>query len=189
MQPALPSSSARALAQRPSPPLKSRVYVQLFSWFLLLIAVLHLFEGHSVGVYQLCVSLTGIYSSWDDVTSRAPLVCAFAAGCAVSVVLDVLYLTLLLCASSAALRDALTATVASNTFPNVAPALRQLLAALAADVHFFSLFSAVTSVLFDAMAAYWGLSLYRQAVYAAASSPQRAPLLRASPPPSYSPPR
>lgn len=133
------------------------------------------------------LSLTGIYASWDNVTSRIPFISTYAIGTSLWSFLDLLYLILLISASSAALRKALVSLLVSNTFPNLAPALQKLLNDLSADIHFFSIFSAVTSVLFDIMAAYWAFSLHADALAAVATSQLHAPLLR--PHASYTRPR
>ncbi|PXF49917.1 hypothetical protein BWQ96_00077 [Gracilariopsis chorda] len=135
-----PPSPQQPRVQPEQPQLKSRLYVQLFSWFGLLISVLHLFEGRSIGICLI-----------------PPL------------------------------RKALVSLLVSNTFPNLAPALQKLLTDLSTDVHFFSIFSAVTSVLFDIMAAYWAFSLHADALAAVATSELHAPLLR--PHASYTRPR
>lgn len=177
MQPnliSLPSTHA----DPPQP--KSRVYVQLFSWFGLLISVLHLFEGRTLGIAQFFLSLLGIYASWDDVASRVSLIFTFAIGCIIWAIIDVLYLILLLTSTFPGLRTAAVNFLVSNTFPNLAPALENFLLTLAADIHFFSIFSAVTGVFFDALAAYWSFALYTDALNLVSSSHVRLPLVRST---------
>lgn len=145
--------------------------------------MLHLFESRSLGLLQLLLSAIGIYASWEDVTSRKFYVGMYTIGCFAWTVLDALFLLLLIAATSKYLHDMMVGLIVSNTFPNLAPTLDEFLDALAKDAHFFELFSAVTSVLFDTMATFWGWALYGEVVEALASSEVRIPLFRPIPPP------
>lgn len=145
--------------------------------------MLHLFEGRSLGLLQLLLSAIGIYASWDDVTSRKFYLGIYVIGCFVWTVLDVLFLVLLIAATSKRLHDMMVGLIVSNTFPNLAATLDDFLDELAKDAHFFQLFSSVTSVLFDAMGTFWGWALYCDVIEALASSDVHIPLMRPLPPP------
>lgn len=150
------------------------------------IAVLHLFEARSLGVFQFILSLIGIYASWENVTSRIPFITVYAVGCLIWAVLDAFYLFLLVSASSKGLRSAAIGLIASNTFPNLSSALETFFKSLAESTHFFSIFSSMVSVFFDAVASYWAFSLYSDAKHILATSDFRVPLLRSQPPPHRS---
>lgn len=150
-----------------------------------LISFLHLIEGRSLGLLHLVLSGVGIYASWEDVSNRKNYIAVFAVGCFIWGIIDVIYLTFLLAASSDALRGAAVAFVSSNTFSNLAPSLDKLFQSLAADSNFLTIFSSTTEVFFDAMATYWSVMLYNDVCESLALSESRVPLL----PPHTSPSR
>lgn len=140
--------------------------------------MLHLFEGRSLGIAQFILSVIGIYASWDDVTNRVGFITTFGIGCFIWATCDLLYLFVILAASSDFMHSALVGLVVSNTFPNLAPALDTLLDTIAEDSHFFTVFAAVTSVFFDILATYWTFYLYKDVLDIQASSDIRVPLMR-----------
>ncbi|CDF39488.1 unnamed protein product [Chondrus crispus] len=130
-----------------SPQLKSRTYVQLFAWFGLLIAVLHLFEGRSLGWLQLFLSILGIFASWENVTSRRSYLAVYVAGCFIWTVIDAFYMLLLIASIWSPLHDFIQGLIVSNTFRNLSGSLDELFTALGKDTGFFELFSVTTSLL------------------------------------------
>lgn len=148
-----------------------------------MIAVLHLFEGRSLGWLQLFLSVLGIFASWENVASRRSYLAVYVAGCFIWTVIDAFYMVLLIASIWSPLHDFVQGLIVSNTFRNLSGSLDELFTALGKDTGFFELFSVTTSVLFDAMAGFWAWALYVEVVQLLASSDLRMPLLRPSAPP------
>jgi hypothetical protein len=128
---------------------ENRAHVRIFSWFGLVLGALHMLGGSALGLLQVAISCVGLYATWSDTRSRLRCVAAFAAGWAVWAVFETSYLVLVLAALSATASDFVASLVASTTFPDVAPHVRSLFAAVRKDVGVFVVFSAFTAVLFD----------------------------------------
>lgn len=144
------------------------------------IAVLHLFEGRNLGVFEMLIFAIGIYASWEDVIDRKTYVTIFALGCLNFAILDFVYLLLVIAASSQPLHNFLVGLVVSNTFPNLSTSLDAFLDALAKDITFFVILSAAASLLFRVMAAYWAAVLHYDVIQAHAHSDIHLPITRTS---------
>jgi hypothetical protein len=160
----------------------SRPIVALLSWFGLLIGVLHLVGGRTLGAVEALVSLVGVYATWSDVGSRGWYVALFAACWGVQSVIQVLYFALLLAAMSVSATAFVADVIASSTFANLSPSLRSLLETLGGDVGGFVIFSDFISCVFASLACTFGVSLWKE-VASLRSTPERAPLLRRPPAP------
>jgi hypothetical protein len=153
---AMPGGSAGALPYHALSPGASsdegpenRAHVRIFSWFGLVLGALHTLGGSALGLLQVAISCIGLYATWSNTRSRLRCVAAFAAGWAIWAVFETCFLVLVLAALSATASDFVASLVASTTFPDVAPHVRSLFAAVQKDVGVFVVFSAFTAVLFD----------------------------------------
>jgi hypothetical protein len=140
----------------------NRPYVRLFSWFGLVLGGLHLLGGSLLGLAQMCISATGIYATWSDTRTRPQAVGLFAAGWIAWAVVESLYLAIVIAALTDAGSHFIVGAITATTFPNVADSLHSLFVALRKDVGVFVVFSAVTAILFDWLAAYFGVALWTE---------------------------
>lgn len=160
--------------------LPSLQVVKLLSWFGLVFGVLHVASGRELAVVEIAASAAGLYGSWSDVHNRGASLAFFALCWGVQCVLECIYLLLLLASRSASASAAVEDAVTSSTFQSLAAPLHNFLKALRADSDGFSIFAALTSSTFAALAVYYGMALWRE-IHATAALPERAPLIARTP--------
>lgn len=160
--------------------LPSLPVVKLLSWFGLVFGVLHIAGGRELAVVEIAASAAGLYGSWSDVHNRSASIAVFAVCWGVQCVLECVYTLLLLASRSASATAAVQDVITSSTFENLAAPLQSFFEALRADSDGFTIFAAVTSSTFAALAVYYGMALWRE-VHATAALPELAPLVARTP--------
>ena len=140
--------------------------------------MISLIDGRSIGLFQLFLSIIGVYASWDNVTSRFGSISIYTIGCIIWTVIDFCYMCFLICASSQRLHAFMVGLLSSNTFPNLAPSLDTLLTNFGKDLSLFSVASGVIVVIYAMMATYWAVLFYNEVLGTISGSAERMPLIR-----------
>ena len=79
---------------------KSRYYVSILSWFLILIGILSLLGGRILGLLQIATGAIGAYASWEDCHERTTLILIYTMANAFWTAIEGSFFVLLLCAKS-----------------------------------------------------------------------------------------